>query len=623
MKKRKHLVLAVLMVLAQLTASAPEKEAKAYNYYGIALNAGEELELREVWIGAPEGSRSVTLTFPGIDYTAIFKESDLWGSLEYDENGVATLQHDSMGDLEEDGYCITLEPQENTVQDYGGNVIRHESGDGVYEYEVCFTASLQVVFDMSGSEDVLQTITMPSAYPEETVAEYDAAWETYMFPGYSFPVPEDSAEEPEITWSFQAGGADLGNHAPIYQEDRYVEEDGSSNMRGYTFYHLSSCLKWLDIDGNPEDSSVSHDPVYFTLHQTEGETNLAAQPLADGTAVAFWNYSDLENAAMEEGEDFVTWMKRFYVQETDAGQADLTPEGYRKTEEELLVVNQRIGARASVSAVTELVVEEGASAKDITGKYTIRIEAVNGGALPAETSYTNPEEDGGTVTFSGIVFSSAGDYTYRITETGDVEGVTNEENRSKTVTIHVTENEDGSLSVDHPNPSVTFVHTIQAPEPVSTSIRTETILNVEEGASGKDISGKYTMTITAPDGAPLPQEVSAVNPDPDGGAAVFEGITFSQAGTYTYTITETGDVEGVTNEEPRVQTVTISVVQNADGTLSIVNPNPSVTFTHEIHATESVENPGTGAGMPLEGMMALLGAGWIGMMELGKRKRRK
>ena len=82
---------------------------------------------------------------------------------------------------------------------------------------------------------------------------------------------------------------------------------------------------------------------------------------------------------------------------------------------------------------------------------------------------------------------------------------------------------------------------------------------------------------------PLPETTSYTNPDPDGGSVTFGDITFTKPGTYTYTITETGKVPGITNDANASQTVKIVVEDNGDGTLTAtVDPEADITFTNKM-----------------------------------------
>ena len=89
--------------------------------------------------------------------------------------------------------------------------------------------------------------------------------------------------------------------------------------------------------------------------------------------------------------------------------------------------------------------------------------------------------------------------------------------------------------------------------------------------SGRDLrdTDKFTFTITPQDGAPATTTAEAQNGGQDNKVIDFGYATFTEDGTYTYLITETGgSVAGVTNSTQTIK-ATVQVDYNeATGTLS-------------------------------------------------------
>ncbi len=232
---------------------------------------------------------------------------------------------------------------------------------------------------------------------------------------------------------------------------------------------------------------------------------------------------------------------------------------------------------------------------DITGKYTFTLTGSDGAPMPETKSYTNQSATGGNMTFGGITFKSEGTYTYTVTETntGDpVPGVTNDKTSAKSVTIKVTRNDDGSLTAAFDGASsIEFVNTYDV-KPVSISFPVKKVISKPDDAIGpEDITEKYTFTLEAIDDAPMPEAdgESVKNPDKDGGVASFGTITYTAPGTYTYTVTESGKVDGVTNQDPASGTVTVTVTDNSDGTMTAVASSTTekpLTFTNSYNYSE-------------------------------------
>ena len=208
--------------------------------------------------------------------------------------------------------------------------------------------------------------------------------------------------------------------------------------------------------------------------------------------------------------------------------------------------------------------------------------------MPQTTSFTNPSADGGKVTFGGvndpITYTEPGTYTYTVTETGSAPGVTNDPVSSKTVDVVVTDNGDGTMTaVVNDGEELDFTNTYNV-EPTTVSFPAKKELNLPEGTTGPDITEKYTIKLTAAEGTPMPAVTEYKNPDSNGGTVTFGEISYTEPGTYTYTVSEEGTVPGVTNDSAASgKTVTVTVEDNGDGTLtaaaSSTADNP-VTFTN-------------------------------------------
>ena len=245
---------------------------------------------------------------------------------------------------------------------------------------------------------------------------------------------------------------------------------------------------------------------------------------------------------------------------------------------------------------------------DITGEFTFTLTAADGTPMPDDTELTNPDADGGTVSFGDITYTKPGTYTYTVAEAGKVDGVNNDPQASKTITVVVTDNGDGTLSATvhgaNPTPTdpanTTFTNSYATTE-VSAQIPVTKTLVVPSGLTGPgDITGKYTFTLAAQGGAPMPAAggETVTNPAATGGTASFGSITYDAPGEYTYIITEDGEVDGVTNDTAAEtgKTVTVEVVDNGNGTLSATikgadsATGSSTTFTNTYGATPATAN---------------------------------
>lgn len=220
---------------------------------------------------------------------------------------------------------------------------------------------------------------------------------------------------------------------------------------------------------------------------------------------------------------------------------------------------------------------------DIKDKFTFELKDASGDVIG-----TAQNDASGSVTFDAITYTAPGEYTYTITESGTVDGVTNDSS-AKTVRVKVTD-EGGYLvakTVDENNSPVegadfTFTNSYSATS-TTASIEVAKELVVPNGLTGPgDIAGKYTFTLAAETaGAPLPESTTVTNVDGNGTPASFGDITFTKPGTYNYRITESGSVDGVANDAEAAtgKLVTVTVVDNGNGTMTATTSG-TTTFTN-------------------------------------------
>lgn len=226
---------------------------------------------------------------------------------------------------------------------------------------------------------------------------------------------------------------------------------------------------------------------------------------------------------------------------------------------------------------------------DIKDKFTFELKDASGDVIG-----TAQNDASGSVTFDAITYTAPGEYTYTITESGTVDGVTNDSS-AKTVRVKVTD-EGGYLvakTVDENNSPVegadfTFTNSYSATS-TTASIEVAKELVVPNGLTGPgDIAGKYTFTLAAETaGAPLPESTTVTNVDGNGTPASFGDITFTKPGTYNYRITESGSVDGVANDAEAAtgKLVTVTVVDNGNGTMTATTSG-TTTFTNTYTTNE-------------------------------------
>lgn len=159
-------------------------------------------------------------------------------------------------------------------------------------------------------------------------------------------------------------------------------------------------------------------------------------------------------------------------------------------------------------------------------------------------------------------------FTYKVTETGNVAGVTNDPVATKTITVTVTDNGDGTLSVDKQTESAatdfTFTNTYSV-KPSESTLTGDGGFTIAKTLNGRDLrEGEFEFALASQ--AEGEQTVVTAKNDANGKVA-FPAISFNAPGVYRYRLAEVdGGLGGVTYDTTAYD-VTATVVDNGDGTL--------------------------------------------------------
>lgn len=311
-------------------------------------------------------------------------------------------------------------------------------------------------------------------------------------------------------------------------------------------------------------------------------------------------------------------------------------------------------ATLNINGTKTLDVQSGNNAPSIEGKYTFTLTGSEGAPMPATTEAHN--DASGNVTFGDITFTmenvfgdtgvqeaaaadeNAADvgndeeavdseasgesgavsneadvdaqsatrtkeFTYTVTESGNVSGVDNDTETSKTFTVTVTDNGDGSLSVES-NPVqgalFSFTNTYNV-DPVESSPTGEGGITITKNLDGRNLNyGEFTFELIDQSGT-----VVATGTNDANGNVELGTVKFTEPGTSTYTIREAkGSLGGVDYDTVQYK-ATATVTDNGDGTLKVEwsftdaqgNPlgeNTGITFNNTYTAQPTSVSLGTG-----------------------------
>lgn len=224
------------------------------------------------------------------------------------------------------------------------------------------------------------------------------------------------------------------------------------------------------------------------------------------------------------------------------------------------------------------VVPVGLTPADITGKFTFTVIGEEGAPMPASRSVHNDAD--GKVDFGKIIFTlddlnkALGEkpekrehtFTYTVTESGEVAGVTNDAKPSREVSFTVTDNGKGKLSVSrNPDGDVAFTFTNDYNV---TSIKTSVTdqITATKVLTGRELglkAGEFSFELVEGD------VVVAKGTNTADGKIAMDKITYDKPGKHTYTLREAkGNVGGITYDGTTYTIETI-VKDNGDGTLDV------------------------------------------------------
>lgn len=369
---------------------------------------------------------------------------------------------------------------------------------------------------------------------------------------------------------------------------------------------------------NGQAANIEFTPITYTTQQLNAD-------VANGLAIKeqntyIYNYT-VEEMTPPTGVQSVRSSFTIQVQVTDQGDGTLAieviyPEGTTALDF-VNVYGQNAKASIDMKGTKVLQANSGANLPDITGKYQFTITGSEGAPMPSITTVSN--DASGNVDFGLIeytmenVFGNVEEttedtqevdastrsktFTYTISESGAVAGVTND-TTAKTVTVTVTDNGDGTLSVvstPTQGPKFTFVNVYQTT--TVTSSPTDGTVSIQKELKGQNLeAGQFTFQMKDTAG----NVVSEATNDADGNVA-FAPITFDKAGTYQYSISEFNTGVLGMNYDTSVYNAVATVTDQGDGTLKV-----EWTVTKDQKAVDSIVFKNTYA--PISSANVQLGA---------------
>ena len=257
---------------------------------------------------------------------------------------------------------------------------------------------------------------------------------------------------------------------------------------------------------------------------------------------------------------------------------------------------------ASLVGKKNLQVPDGLTPADIAGKFTFTVTGEEGAPMPANASVTNDAK--GKVDFGKITFTlddlnkALGEksekrehtFTYTVTESGKVAGVTNDAKLSREVSFTVTDDGKGNLRVSRKSDgsaAFTFINTYSV-TPKDSSVTDK--IKATKYLTGRDMAeGEFSFELVEGEGKDA--KVVATGKNAADGKITMSPIEYTKAGTHTYTLREVkGNAGGITYSDAKF-TIETTITDNGDGSLSA---------THVLKGTEPAEFKNSYSVTPLD-----------------------
>ena len=359
---------------------------------------------------------------------------------------------------------------------------------------------------------------------------------------------------------------------------------------------------------NTADGTVDFGSFDYT---TETLADMVAKDYAEKTGNATWTIqytaSEVTDGLADVGVTATDQTFSFTITVVDNGDGTLTatadlPEdhGFKNT----YTSTGEGGLPVTVTPAGTKVIdaEDGLTPNldELAGKFTFTLSSNDPNApMPAAGGEVATNDAQGNVTFGTIEFSldnlnkaldaQAGTdegidtqevggtpreytFTYQVTESGGVDYVQNDETTVREFSYTVHDDGKGNLTVTRePEAGALFSFTnTYTVEPELSSPTGEGQLTITKTLAGRDmVEGEFQFVLTAAGGTEYPA-TNAAAADGQPGTVAFDPITFTEPGTYQYTLSEVPGADNVgLTYDTDTYTVTANVKDNGQGGLEV------------------------------------------------------
>lgn len=374
-------------------------------------------------------------------------------------------------------------------------------------------------------------------------------------------------------------------------------------------------FKIAPLDGAPAPVDASGKTVAEATNDAAGNVELGRVTLkqpsdlddveidGDGLRTKTFAYRVSESGSVDGVVNDATATRTFtvkVVEDTNAGTlaaevlpAEGTPEGKGAFE-----FTNTYGVNPTPSSVTDQIkVNKKLNGRDLAeGEFEFQlVEIAADGSESVAAAGRNAAD--GTVALGPVTYTAPGTHSYELREVAGTAGGVTYDRATYRVRTTVTDAGNGTLAVKHEladaegNPtgddSVTFTNGYEA-APVTLKLGAAKVL---KGAELK--AGQFSFELKSRDGKVMSTARNAAD-----GSVTFDALTFKQAGTYTFTVSEVDDGQAHVTYDKAVRKIVVTVSDEAaDGTktgyLSAKVSYEGDANIPPVFTNSYAENPGT------------------------------
>lgn len=370
---------------------------------------------------------------------------------------------------------------------------------------------------------------------------------------HTYTITEKAGNEPGVTYDTASHTVTVdvadngrGQLEATVPADKPVFTNTYAAKPGKTVIEAKKVLNGKELEADKYEFELKeNDKVVGTAKNTaDGSISF---PEIEYTKAGTYTYTMSEKAGNEPGVTYDKTSHKVTVEVVDNGQGQLEA---TVTSEKPVFVNDYVAKPGKKAIEAKKVLNGKALEAD---KYEFELKDSEGNLVD-----TAKNKADGSITFKEIEYKGPGLHTYLVSEkAGREENVTYDTNTHE-VTVEVADNGQGQLVATITSEQPVFTNTYTKPAPAADTITIEATKTLV----GKELeAGKYEFELKEGD------KVIGTATNAADGKVVFPSITYTEAGTHTYTVAEkAGNEENVTYDTT-VHTVTVEVADNGQGKL--------------------------------------------------------